>query len=107
MGRPDERSDRKWRRTLEEEFSILAASRDISAVPDPIAFKKNGTAAILVQRYVDGENISSVIEQRRTLPLKLLLLDLPLVLLRLSAKHICHNDPVRATSWCPDRATCT
>jgi tRNA A-37 threonylcarbamoyl transferase component Bud32 len=94
MGHPDERNDRKWRRTLEEEFGILAASRDISAVPDPIAFKKNGTAAILVQRYVDGEDISSMIERRRALPLKLLLLDLPLVLFRLSAKRICHNDLV-------------
>ncbi len=94
MGRPDERRDRKRRRTLEEEFNILAASSDISAVPDPIAFEKNGTAAILVQRYVEGEDISSVIEQRHALPLKLLLLDLPLVLFRLSAKHICHNDLV-------------
>ncbi|HEX5464807.1 MAG TPA: methyltransferase [Burkholderiales bacterium] len=94
MDRPGESDNHIWRRTLEEEFSILAASRDISAVPEPIAFKKNGAASILVQRYVDGEDISSMIERRRALPLKLLLLDLPLVLFRLSTKHICHNDLV-------------
>jgi tRNA A-37 threonylcarbamoyl transferase component Bud32 len=94
MNGPDEPDDHTWRRTLEEEFNLLAASSDIAAVPEPIAFRKNGTAAILVQRYVEGEDISSLIERRRTLPLKLLLLDLPLVLFRLSAKRICHNDLV-------------
>lgn len=80
------------RQDLEGEFTILADCINISGIPKPISLKKIDAAQILELTYFQGIDFLTYLAKRQHLPVKLLFWDLPILLLRLSARSISHND---------------
>lgn len=86
----DTKADR--RQELEGEFNILTKCKGISEVPEPISIKKNEIAQILELKYFKGIDCVSYLSMGYRIPFKLLFWNLPIILFRLSARGISHND---------------